>query len=93
MGLTNFVVKKYNDEEGVIIKGNGFDGLGFKDEREVVEKFVEFLNKLIDFKHTIEIIKDIDCPNCPLEENNTCKNPWDCVPQLKTHFLKEFDEN
>lgn len=42
-----FVVKHYSGEERPTIKGNGFDGLELGEDRDEAERFIQFVNKLI----------------------------------------------
>jgi len=46
MKLTKFIVKQYDYRP--IIKGNGFDGLRLGEDREEAEKFIDFINKIIE---------------------------------------------
>lgn len=50
IGMERFIVKHYSDDEQPSIKGNGFDGLRIGQDREDAEAFIEFVNKLIEFK-------------------------------------------
>lgn len=47
--IEKFVVKRYSEDEGPIIKGNSFDGLKIGEDREEAEEFIDFVNNIIDF--------------------------------------------
>lgn len=43
-----FVVKHYASDDRPTIKGNGFDGLEIGEDREEAERFIAWVNRLIE---------------------------------------------
>ena len=59
--MEKFIIKKYINDGRSAIKGNGFDELEIGNVRIEAEKFVDFLNKLVEnFNITKEENKLID---------------------------------
>jgi hypothetical protein len=46
--VEHFALKHYHGDTWPSLKGNGFDGLVIADEREVVQEFIDTVNRLID---------------------------------------------
>lgn len=65
----HFVVKHYTEEEGPIIKGNGFDGLRVGDDRQDAEELVSWINAKLDRISELEaLLRRLDFELDPLPE-------------------------